>query len=58
MLNIANAAAVSKFSCAPAARSAALIKSDADSPRHIADTLRKGLRETAACPSRAWHRVR
>ena len=39
MLNIANAAAISKFARAPAARSAPIFKTDADSSRHIADTL-------------------
>ncbi len=39
MLNIANAAAVSKFARAPAARSAASFKTDTGSSWHIADTL-------------------
>ena len=54
MLNIATTTAVSKFRCALPARSAAIVKTDADSPRDIADTL-KMLNDLLAPQRRVVH---
>ena len=54
MLNNATTTAGSKFSCAPAARSAAIFEPDADNPRHITDTL-KMLSDVLAPQRRVVH---
>ena len=54
MPNIATTIAVSKFSCAPAIRAAAVFKTDAESAQHIADTL-KMLNDTLAPQRRVVH---
>ena len=54
MLNIANAAVASQFARAPTARSAAILKTDADRSRNIADTLVM-LQESLAPQRRVVH---